>query len=148
MNVFAEAVTACREFVVEEMGGDGIYDKEMIILFALDHGMDKFAKILVKDLMDDNGEEKIEEKNNEEKKLEDMYREECPVCLNVFTSSMKIQQCTQGHFTCEPCRNKMECCSECREPFMGRAFGYERILRNNYNKQQSSEDPVMVNSSK
>jgi len=80
-----------------------------------------------------------------EKRLEEMNREECPVCLNVFTSSMKIQQCTQGHFTCEPCRNKIECCSECREPFMGRAFGYERILRNNdYNKQQCSEDPVMV----
>merc|ERR1719342_1872460 len=78
-------------------------------------------------------------------KLEDMYREECPVCLEVFTSSMKIQQCTRGHFTCEPCRNKIEWCSECRGPFVGRALGYERTLRNNdYNKQQCSEDVWMA----
>jgi len=65
-----------------------------------------------------------------EKKLEAMNREECPVCLKVFTSTMEIHQCSNGHFTCEPCRNKMEICAECREPFIGRAFGYERILRN------------------
>merc|ERR1719348_1397284 len=66
-----------------------------------------------------------------EKKLEAMNREECPVCLKVFTSTMEIHQCSNGHFTCEPCRNKMKICAECREPFIGRAFGYERILRKN-----------------
>ena len=30
------------------------------------------------------------------------------MCLKVFTSPMEIHQCSYGHFTCEPCRNKME----------------------------------------
>ena len=45
-NVFDKAVTACQEFVLEKMGDEGIDDKEMITLFALEHDMDEFAKIL------------------------------------------------------------------------------------------------------
>ena len=45
-NVFEKAVTACQEFVLEKMGDDGIKDKEMITLFALESDMDEFAKIL------------------------------------------------------------------------------------------------------
>jgi len=56
-------------------------------------------------------------------------RDECPVCLNVFTSRMEIFHCTQGHFTCETCRKEMQKCPECREDFIGRAIGFERSLR-------------------
>ena len=45
-NVFDKAVTACQVFVLEKMGDDGINDKEMITLFALENDMDEFAKIL------------------------------------------------------------------------------------------------------
>ena len=45
-NVFDKAVTACQEFVLEKMCDDGIDDKEIITLFALENDMDEFAKIL------------------------------------------------------------------------------------------------------
>ena len=44
--VFDNAVNACQKFVLEKMGNDGIDDKEMITLFALEHDMNEFAKIL------------------------------------------------------------------------------------------------------
>ena len=45
-KVFAKAVTACQKYVFKKMGDDGIFDKEMITLFALENDMDEFAKIL------------------------------------------------------------------------------------------------------
>jgi len=209
-DVFSDAVTACQDFVFEKMGEDRVNDKEMVTLFALEHDIDAFAKILVQDLIDNeeatfskrdsnqnsalmiclkkkkmefvdmllasaktnvnvedaNGDNAatfalkndmkdclkkilgradllnhylsiaMEKKDLDEikeimktKRTEERVREECPVCFNVFTSRMKIFQCTQGHFTCETCRKEMQRCPECREDFMGRAIGFERYLR-------------------
>jgi len=122
-DVFYKAVTACQEFVFGKMGDDGIEDEEMIISFALEHDMVEIAKVLVE------GASTLKRNALPRPSLEESEREECPVCLEVFTSSTRIHQCTQGHFTCELCRNRMENCSECREPFIGRAHGYDRILR-------------------
>jgi len=139
LNVFDKAVTACKEFVLGKMGDEGIYDEEMITSFALEHDMVEITKVLVEDAFDKgrtNGHKSAPPLKKEAPPApasappsEESYREECPVCLEVFTSRMRIHQCTQGHFTCELCRNQMESCSECREPFIGRAHGYERILR-------------------
>jgi len=138
-NVFDKAVTACQEFVIGKMGDNGIDDEEMITSFALEHDMVEIAKVLVEDAFN-KGRTNAHKSAPPLKKQappapasappsEESDREECPVCLEVFTSRMRIHQCTQGHFTCELCRNQMESCSECREPFIGRAHGYERILR-------------------
>jgi len=139
LNVFDKAVTACKEFVSGKMGDEGIYDEETITSFALEHDMVEITKVLVEDAFDKgrtNGHKSAPPLKKEAPPApasappsEESYREECPVCLEVFTSRMRIHQCTQGHFTCELCRNQMESCSECREPFIGRAHGYERILR-------------------
>jgi len=138
-NVFDEAVTACKEFVLGKMGDNRIDDEEMITSFALEHNMVEIAKVLVEDALIKGQTFGRKSATPLKRKApptpasappsEESDREECPVCLEVFTSRMRIHQCTQGHFTCELCRNQMESCSECREPFIGRAHGYERILR-------------------
>jgi len=119
LNVFDKAVTACKEFVSGKMGDEGIYDEETITSFALEHDMVEITKVLVEDAFDKgrtNGHKsapplkKAAPPAPASAPPSENYREECPVCLEVFTSRMRIHQCTQGHFTCELCRNQTESC--------------------------------------
>ena len=73
--------------------------------------------------------------------LQGLFNLEClllsifKVCFRVFTSSMKIHQCTQGHFTCEQCRNQMEVITKNKQLFVSSFFLF-RIVQNVGNPSQ------------
>ena len=54
---------------------------------------------------------------------------ECPVCYERFSRNTNIFQCTQGHFVCQRCRERVETCPVCRGEMIGRAHDFEQFLQ-------------------
>jgi len=44
---------------------------------------------------------------------------ECPICLQVSTSSSKFFMCQAGHIVCDVCHPKISCCPICKAHLLG-----------------------------
>ena len=60
---------------------------------------------------------------------------ECPVCFEDMKPPIKIYNCTNGHLICADCKDRVTMCTNCREPYMGRATAVEQMLRQMFNCQ-------------
>ena len=60
---------------------------------------------------------------------------ECPVCFEDMKPPIKIYNCTNGHLICADCKDRVTVCTNCREPYMGRATAVEQMLRQMFNCQ-------------
>jgi len=54
---------------------------------------------------------------------------ECPVCLEEMRPPMQIFNCCNGHAICSICRARWATCTNCREPYLGRATVLEQMVR-------------------
>ena len=54
---------------------------------------------------------------------------ECPVCYSSYSPASHVYLCTEGHWVCGDCRLRLERCSLCRSPIVGRAHDFEKFLQ-------------------
>ena len=60
------------------------------------------------------------------------FKEQFQVCLETFAKARQVYHCSQGHYICGVCKPKIkdQLCPECRDQIGGRAYGFEKMLRN------------------
>jgi len=54
---------------------------------------------------------------------------ECPVCYNNFNAQSHVYLCTEGHWVCGDCRDRVQGCPMCRSAIVGRAHDFEKFLQ-------------------
>ena len=54
---------------------------------------------------------------------------ECPACYSSYSPASHVYLCTEGHWVCGDCRLRLERCSLCRSPIVGRAHDFEKFLQ-------------------
>eukprot|EP00092_Neocalanus_flemingeri_P033109 GFUD01036004.1.p1 GENE.GFUD01036004.1~~GFUD01036004.1.p1 ORF type:complete len:235 (-),score=49.87 GFUD01036004.1:195-899(-) len=57
---------------------------------------------------------------------------ECPVCFEDMAPPKRIFHCSNGHHLCENCYPNLEQCTQCRQPYVGRATDMEKFIRTCY----------------
>ena len=84
-------------------------DGNSVLSFALRYKMDEYAERLFAKMQNEPPPSTQETGNQGKLDCQKLkLKEECPVCLEVFTSKIRVYQCLKGHFTCESCKDQMD----------------------------------------